>query len=133
MRQKLSARLLVRSKDGTPEQIAQSLGIEPDRCWRIGEPVGETTLKYKDSGIVVESGVDSVAGLEEHVAGLLTRLRPVRGQVASSALRKSIAVGGYFATASASLHLTAQQMRELSELQVELDFDGYVVGDEARE
>jgi hypothetical protein len=81
-----SATLVIISHLRSPEELAEAVGMEPDRSWRKGDIRGPRSRgPHKASGVEYHSGLSGDLQPQEHLRGLLARLEPYRDQIASLA------------------------------------------------
>ena len=79
--------LVVLSEVDSADQLAEAVGLPPDKSWNRGDVRKVSRLPHKFSGVEVCSQVPRTARPEEHLDDLLARLAPVKDRVAALAAR----------------------------------------------
>lgn len=121
-------RLRVLSKNLTPEEISEVIGMGCDSSWRIGDFRRHTTIREKENGWVLDSRLDPTIPLEEHIRALLARISDrserIRGLAAANSVELSCAV---YAKDVPALNFDNLLIRQIAVLGAGLDVDLYLV------
>ena len=124
--------LSIESRALSTEQMADFLGLRPDRFWRIGDPRGRTGKLFETSSWTAEvlsninSGSDQSPGeqIQESVRRLLSRLRPASREIRKLALENSATfVLSILVTDVPDLQFEVDVLGDLSELGVPLEIE----------
>ncbi len=124
-----SVRLRVVSEVVTPDHLARTIGLEPDRRTARGTIPPRSTLPRRFSSWELESQLDPTADLSEHVGNIVSRLE---GRTAS--LRKAIKDAGIAELAAVAyftplvddnpfINLGPELISFLADLGICLDFE----------
>lgn len=124
-------RLKIRSCSQTAGTITQTLRIEPDRAWSIGDLRPHTTIAEPDHGWVRHSGLPRNATLAEHIEELLKTLRPASESIKKLSSTEYVEVSVVIYAASCpTLHIEPLLLQQMSDLGAALDIDLYIADDE---
>jgi hypothetical protein len=124
----------VESERMTSEQIAEMIGLEADRSWRIGDKRGRSQILETTNGWSVSSGLDEGANLDDHIAALLKRVQPVAGGIARLSGQVSVEIScAVYAVRPPALAFPPRVVQQLADLKTGLDIDLYIIGKPKRE
>lgn len=126
--QETIVRLKVRSSTLLPDQITDVIRVPCDACWCIGDTRPNTTIKEKDNGWVLDSGLSRGTALEEQIDALLSildsRAESIRSLSAVAELEFSCVI---YAEVIPALNFDASVIDKISQLGAALDIDLYCV------
>jgi len=124
--QETIVRLKVRSPTFTPDQITAVISIPCDARWCIGDTRPHTTIREKDNGWVLGSGLPKDVALEEHIDALLHVLNSRADSIRSlSAVAKVEFSCVIYAEATPALNFDASVINRIARLGAALDIDLY--------
>lgn len=128
-----SISLRVRHPSVDPDQITEALGIDPERCWKAGEPRQTPTGVpldgiYKDTywttNVVAGRWPVVINDAIHDVLKKLVRYRPFFHQIRSEGGVVELFIGWFFENQSGDI-LTHQCLALAGDLQIDLSFDVY--------
>jgi hypothetical protein len=121
--------------DLEPAEITRKLRIEPDECWRRGEPTawGKTRV----GGWVLKSGTPPGSEAEEHIESILKRIRPAKRQFRALQRDLTQCYIGLVLTVcdkfpGAGFLIPARQLSELGQFGIDVGFTAYPDGKPVR-
>jgi hypothetical protein len=122
---------VITSESDPPDEISSLVGMSGDRSWRAGDLRDRTTIREKDNGWVVESGLPASAPLESHVDHLLQRLDPFVSVIKMLSERLDVILSCvvYAKHPNPGFHLDSARVEQIARLGAALDVDVYVVPD----
>jgi hypothetical protein len=82
-----SVDLVIRSSVLTPEELADAIGLAPDRLWGKGQARNHTGRPHEASGVAFGSGLPENAHPQEQMDALIRRLEPYGEKIAVLARR----------------------------------------------
>jgi hypothetical protein len=129
--------LVITSRDHSPEELADAVGLAPDRSWARGQLRKKTRRPEELSGIVYSSGLPEETHPHEQLEALITRLTPYSERIASlgkALLDEPDATGDpvrvFFAHSPTSLmpgyYMSRSQLRTLATMQASLAVSLYI-------
>ena len=83
-------RLKVLSVTLSAEEITTQLGIACDRSWKIGDMRGNTIIKEKNNGWIINSSLSKEAPLSAHIMNLLERLDHVADRIQDISMQADV-------------------------------------------
>lgn len=127
MLQKNIVRLKIRSVSITPEEIESTLMLRADRSWHIGTTRPKTIIREKDNGWLLESALPQHVDLEDHIASLAAKLRPMQEHLQAIARNATIEMSCViYAEHEPALYFSVDTIQALGELGAGLDIDLYI-------
>ena len=118
------------------DEISSILGLKPTKSWRQGDQIQRTTLKRKENGWDLSSGISPSEGFEKHLASLIQQIRPSIHKFAqlpsNTEIELSCAVHIHEEGEQSLpwIHLDHKTITILNQLGADVDFDLYVVSRE---
>jgi hypothetical protein len=120
--------LTIISSQYSPEEIDAFVGVHCDKAWRIGDFRAKTTIKEKDNGWVLNSGLEKNDSLEDHVESLLKILAPVSDKIQSLSDGSYVEVScAIYSSETPPLHFRKNVIHQINKLGASLDIDLYLV------
>ncbi|MBC8106066.1 MAG: DUF4279 domain-containing protein [Anaerolineae bacterium] len=113
-----------------PAVVTQAMGIEPTEAWVKGEPTGRRRGIRTHSRWVLQSALALVEPIEDHFEDLLPQLECRRDAVADVRTRfeARLAVAAYWRELNPSFRLSAEIVRRVAALGLDVVFDLYCLG-----
>ena len=128
MKQETIVRLKIISKDHTPQNISETVGLQCDESWHRGETRKHTIIIEDDNGWVIHSGLARAASLDEHLDALWKKVEPVKAQIHRLSSRDTVEWSCVvYSTAMPALDFGPAIISRLAELGAGLDIDLYVL------
>jgi hypothetical protein len=113
---------------GPAEEITNTLGVQPDEIWSEGDP-WEHNPAYKKryyTSWKLNSGLDEVANLNDHIGALLTRISHKREALLSLATKYTVKVVCVsYTLQNFSFELDFEHQKMLTDFGLRLWFDAY--------
>jgi len=120
-------RLKIVSRKHSPEEIAARIGIQPDKAWRIGDPVERTTMRRKDHVWMRHSRLPESASIEEHIDELLDCISPFAAQIKQISEEEDVQLSCVMYCAEIpALNFSKSVLAKLGNLGASLDIDLYL-------
>ena len=119
--------------DADPDTISTMLGIAPSEVYRKGDPHRRFKDRYRTCGgwkLLSPLARDRYF-LHEHLEALADILLPAAEKIRSmpEAFVRGINCVGYYTRENPGFHLSRELQRKLSQLDLEIDFDEYLLCD----
>jgi hypothetical protein len=118
-----------------PDEITATVGVEPTRTWREGDPAGfKGRSRFRDSGWEVQSRSDETTYVEDHVHAVFEVLRPGWQELAELGRRYDAYLDCalyIYETGAPALVLEADDVAALAELNCGISVDLYCLNWEA--
>ncbi len=118
-----------------PASISGQIGLNPTSSWKKGDRNEKTHLERKFSRWSLDSRLDKLASLEEHIVDVLEQLKPKADQV-RQVLKDNeggMQLVGWFYKDYPGMHFEKELVASLAELELSVDFDFYYMYSDARE
>ncbi len=123
-----------------PDEVTISLGVQPTRTWRQGDPRGKTLLRHKSDGWELSTGYEELD--EENSIDMIKQIRSIFGRLQphTSKLKEMCARLKVDARVCCVMHIEGDDrpaiyfdrdiVKWLAELGADIDIDLYVVPSE---
>jgi len=120
--------LTIISSRYSPEEMNDLVGVHCDKSWKIGEFRAKTTIKEKDNGWVINSGLEKKDSLEDHIEALLKKIAPLSDKIQYLSEDNYIEVScAIYASEAPPLHFEKNVIHQINKLGACLDIDFYVI------
>ncbi|MBI5559211.1 MAG: DUF4279 domain-containing protein [Deltaproteobacteria bacterium] len=111
-----------------PEDINSLVGVHCDRSWKIGDLRAKTTIKEKDNGWILNSGLKVKDSLSEHMKALLEKIAPISSKIQTLSSDNYVEIScAIYAKEPPSLHFEKDTIHRINQLGASLDIDLYII------
>ena len=115
------------SLEQSPEQIAASVGMRPDRTWTMGARRGDSLLIEKENGCEYASHLPPESALDDHVHALLSRVQPIAKNIAQLGCDCVQLTCIIYSADAPYVGFSRETISALHELGASIDVDLYIV------
>ncbi len=130
MREQTTVNFKVTSATITAKDLAAKLNLKPDREWLAGSPRGAFGAIEKLHGFELESKLGPQSSVEQHVGGMLDRLKPCAQALGAMAKEVTVEFTLSLTRRRAPwLHFDRDTVRWLAVMGAKLDIDSQVIAD----
>ena len=118
-----------------PEMVSSRVGLTPSRAWRKGEVNPKTQMEWKASRWCLDSRLDRMRPLEEHVGDVLQQMSANVSAFVEAAQEFGgvLQLVGYFYTSYPGFGLDKKTVQDLARFGLEIDCDFYFLYSEEQE
>lgn len=129
MQPEYHVRLKILDESLLPEQITEQLGICPSKTWHKGDLVPNTSIRKRENGWEIESTLPKEVLPSEHIQHILSVIKPAYFQFQDYSQKYycELSCAIYFDEERPDIFLDKNLMRQLADLNLNLDIDIYNV------
>jgi hypothetical protein len=133
MASEISASFTLTGIELDPAEISAKVGITPTASWMKGDLIDPRgVIRYQENGWSIQSTLDKYASLEDHVKSVLEQLQPSWSSLVEVSAQNYAEIDCVIYTRGQApeMHLDKDILRQISQLNAELDLDLYVLPEE---
>jgi Domain of unknown function (DUF4279) len=121
-------RIKILSNELPPEEISRRLRQEPDRSWSKGSPDPKVSRNMsKFNAWILNSGLPKDAPIEDQVAALLEKVRPVANEVLEISANETVDFSCVvYSDAEPPIYFDNKTLNAIASLGANLDVDLYL-------
>lgn len=133
MKHELDISFVLTGFDDRPEEVSRMLAVKPTQTWLRNQLIQNTSLRRKDNGLKIASGLPKDSGFEAHVHAIAKILMssPEQFKQLCSKYHGQISCAIYLSFKSEesipTIFLDKSSLKLFADLGMEIDFDLYMV------